>query len=158
MDRREFLKITAAIPVVGFLKPQKNEKYFIFSMPLLQVDVPNKNNRIYPKKVIEKAIQDCHEVFGGIDFTEFEKGKILFSKVSHVVANLRLEKDCLWGDIKLLKTPNGKVLKKLLETTPKEVAFRTSGIGEIKMVGTTWVIQDSFKLVSVSAVNIDKAA
>jgi hypothetical protein len=155
MNRRDFLQLSAALPVAAYLPnlPIVNEQVVKFSAPLLQVDVPNKNNRIYPKEVVSKAIEALGDgqLLGGFGFDG--GAKVMFSEVSHSVSNFCMEDGWMCGEVEILNTPAGKLLKSILNDSV-DVAFRTAGVGEI----FEGVVQDGFKFTSVSVVSKDEAS
>ena len=127
-----------------------------------QLDIPNKNGRIYSKEVIQKALENAKE--------KLESGEMLgelcipndpniisgdasppvnLAAVSHVVKRMWIEDGNLMGEVKILDTPNGKILKHMLEHDElrNSVAFRPSGFGKIDENG--FVSDYEFRSISV---------
>jgi hypothetical protein len=81
---------------------------------ILEIGVPNTNNRIYPRNVIDDMVVSWtgKSIFGmigmptGISCTL----PINMTQISHVVENIRVEDNWLVGDVKVLKTPQGAIL------------------------------------------------
>jgi len=157
IDRREFLTEIAvgclAMPLLT--KPEINGNYL--KTEVLRVDHVNGNKRIYPRKVVEKAIADKQQLLGEFwtDGVHRKEGTIHFANVSHEIKNLYLEDDCLMADIQILQTPRGRILKDLLQ----ETAFRPFGIGSGKVNDDgIFVINDNYKLISIDAMPAKVAA
>ena len=119
-------------------------------------DEPNKNNRVYPKEVLEKAVAAFKErkypmfgTFGMQDFIRMPDGDISIEGVSHSIEDLKIEDNVLFADVKILDTPIGKKLKTV---GTDDLAFRIAGIGTIKTrEDGVVVINDDFKLVTINA-------
>jgi hypothetical protein len=123
---------------------------------ITKADVPNANNRIYPRAVLEDVIETVAKnsnpprVFGTIGMPEGVDLEV--SKFSHTVSNLRLnEKGQFLGDVLILETPQGEVMRKILEVDNTR-SFRMAGIGKLEdnPDGTTTVVD--FRLLSVNFV------
>ncbi len=119
-------------------------------MTILKADVPNANGRIYPRATVEQMVKQCkanqNRIFGTIGMPE---GNTLdIAEISHSVNNLRITEDGdLVGDVMVLDTPKGEVMKELL--TQRTYDFRTAGIGKIDENGVVSDIQ----LISISMVS-----
>jgi hypothetical protein len=120
---------------------------------IAEADTPNKNNRVYPKKVLEKIVDD----FNGK--TERMLGQmgmphdsiIHLSMASHFVEKLQLsDEGKLLADIQIMSTPCGKQLSELMEIC--DVSFRLQGIGEVKSIDGVDVIQDNYQVIAINAV------
>jgi hypothetical protein len=173
MDRRDFLlesvAASAAMPIfLNFLSGKPNlpvpptEQVTLRmkverSYTVCIADKVNKNKRLYPRKVLEAAIEKLknREVLGVMGMPQDTIVK--FSEVSHKANNLRLEGNELKCEIEILKTPNGKILEELLKTN--SVEFRTSGIGggQVNDDGIL-VIGDSFCLTSINALPLGEGS
>lgn len=127
----------------------------IRTVQIAQADVPNLNGRVYPRSTLEAMIaeqekKDPNRVFGTIGMPEGTS--VDLARVSHSVSNLRLDDEGrLLGDVMILETPQGQILKRVLEAEP-ERQFRMAGIGKLQdnSDGTTTVLD--FRLISVNLV------
>lgn len=92
-----------------------------FTVTIMTVDKPNKNNRIYSRETMQKAIDEVNEkkqgrVFGTIGMPE--GNSVELGKVSHIAGNLRIDDDGqVLADIMVLDTPEGAKLREILKTT-----------------------------------------
>lgn len=119
----------------------------INSVNICELNKPNKNGRIYTYSAFKDVIGKSF--YGSIGMPK-ECCELNLATVSHVVENIRIEDDMLIGDVKILKTPEGKNLKELVDN----VVFRLAGTGIL----TREKIVDDYKLISINAVNIDDGA
>jgi hypothetical protein len=121
----------------------------VLSAPILVADKPNSNGRIYPRAALESYIAKAKANGGslpgviGMD----QDPLVSLGNVSHMCENLRIQGDTLVADIRVLKTPMGEELKKLL--TSPGISFRTAGFGTLSADGKT--ITD-FEPISINAV------
>lgn len=128
----------------------------IFTSEIVKCNVPNKNEHVYTKECIEKALENpiikeqiengCF--FGGFiddDRLDFE---ILLCKVSHVCKELWWEDNTLYGKFETLDTPKGKILEEALNTDSalKENCMTISGCG---CIGKDSLVHD-FDLMSIN--------
>lgn len=133
-----------------------------------QADVANRNQRIYPRDVLEDVVAKaqkrikakafrCELGFpiktAGQSTDDFMRRVMTVDErqVSHEVVNLRLDDDgFLLADIRVLNTPNGQVLQKVMERESMDFRFR--GFMETAAYGTTMTMVKKFDLVSIDAV------
>lgn len=128
---------------------------------VLRADHPNGNKRIYPKEILEKVIEQFR--WDGIATTTGQLGMpqdgiMRLSEMSHMVINLHMEEDYLVAEIAVMDTPQGKVLKQLLNDNPNTVAFRTMGVGFGEMNDDACLELASFQLTGIHAVSAGEAA
>jgi hypothetical protein len=115
--------------------------------PVLTTDVANRNGRIYPKAVVEKALADALEkIRKGTMLGTLDYAPVSLSNASHIVADLTLIDDTLVAEIRVLGSEQGHLLTQLLAAGG--VSFAVSGGGNI---GPDKVVSD-FKLLSIDAV------
>ena len=130
---------------------------------VIKLDIPNKNNRVYPKTVMEKAIEQYqNQIEKGLAIGVIAEYDIMhgycgtdLSKASHIVEKLKIENDNLVAEIRILDTPYGQKLLKMFET--KEIVFRPRGIGQVHTIDGIHTIYD-YKLISVDALEANEAA
>jgi hypothetical protein len=94
-----------------------------------RADLVNPEQRVYSRKVLEQIVEDYRgkEVMGGMGSTVSPEGIIDLEKVSHKVTNLRMADDYLVGDVRILNTPCGDILRKVI-AMGSEVEFRLVGL------------------------------
>ena len=94
---------------------------------LIVLDKPNINNRIYSTETITKSITDLGEVYGCLEMP-LNRGKPEPAEISHVVENLQIKDGFLVGNIRVLDTEKGKLLRDMLDAGIS-TNFRTAGVG-----------------------------
>jgi hypothetical protein len=116
------------------------------TFPVLQVDTPDRNNRIYPRVVMERALAEAQEkvakgrLGGGLGLELGLRG------ASHLVTNLSLQGDTVTAEIEVLDTAPGRMLRMLLKEAVG-ISFAPTGLAELN--GNT---VESLSLLSVDAV------
>ena len=99
----------------------------------IQGGVKNANERVYPVKEIERAVNTLNEqissgysVMGEVDHPE--DLKINLDRVSHIITNMWMDGPNGFGKLKILPTPMGQLIKTMLESGVKlGVSSRGSG-------------------------------
>lgn len=95
--------------------------------------VKNANERVYPVDEIAKAVETIneqlrsgHSVLGEVDHPD--DLKINLDRVSHMIERMWMDGPCGFGKLKILPTPMGDLVKKMLESGVKlGVSSRGSG-------------------------------
>jgi hypothetical protein len=102
---------------------------------ITKLGVPNKNGRIYPKEVMEKAINDNEQLIKNKGFMvsvydehSDPSNTINLTKVAAFVNDCKIENDMVVADIELLNTPMGNYIK---ENIDKPWSVRPVGFGKL---------------------------
>ena len=117
--------------------------------------MPNENNRVYSRSVLEKVIDDFNknksDVLGQLGTAQGTTA-IRLENASHIVKNLRMDGNKLVCDIQILDTPEGEKLSSLI----KGKSFRLRGTGYLEDK-TVYTVHD-YKLISIDALDSEKAS
>jgi hypothetical protein len=126
--------------------------------PVMVVDKPNLNHRIYPRAVFEKALKEYEEKYVKDRRALGELGvgetpTINLKNVSHMVTSFSWDGDIVDAEIEVLDTPQGKVLKDMLENG-FDLTVVPRGIGSLKLNEETGVneIQDDYEISSFDVI------
>lgn len=118
------------------------------NIDILTLDTPNKNNRIYSTECVKEAIEKYGKgpMFGQLGLPSGTK--VDLNSVSHMVTDMRVEDGKFVGTLKILDTPQGIILRQLLEggITP---SFRPRGLADI---GSDGVVKN-YQMLSVDLVS-----
>lgn len=85
---------------------------------LQRAGAPNQNERVYPRKILEREAQKYGQLIkerralGELDHPD--SGVINLKNVSHNIREIHWEGDDLCGTVEILATPSGNILKELL--------------------------------------------
>lgn len=163
MDRRTFLAegligVTALLTKTGIPPQIRPTEEGMWVAPVLKVDHPNGNKRIYPMPLVENLIWswDYKNVkLGQLGMPE--DGLIHIAEVSHRIVSVYVMGDYLMAEISITNTPKGEILKKLLEEDADKVAFRTMGVGSGKVDDNGCLVIDMYELTGINALLIHEA-
>ena len=129
--------------------------YFIEGV-YMQSEAKNRNGRIYPKPVMEKAVNKyvTEQVKSGRAVGELnhpEGPTINLDKVSHKIESLDWKGNDVVGKARILETPMGKIVKGLLDGGV-QLGVSTRGMGSLEERGGTMYVKDDFILSTVDIV------
>ena len=104
---------------------------------LLKLDGPNKNNRIYPRSVMEKAINDAQTLVKEnrmfvIVGTEHDSYQMDISKSAAILTRLEINENAVVGETRTLDLPLGKFVDDLLSQPNTKLQLRMAGMGRIQ--------------------------
>jgi hypothetical protein len=121
-----------------------------------QADAKNRNGRIYPMAVMEKAVNKYvdDQVKQGRAVGELnhpDGPTVNLDKVSHLIQDLQFEGKNVMGKALILDTPNGQIVKGLLEGGVK-LGVSTRGMGSLEQRNGAMVVKDDFILNTVDIV------
>jgi len=104
------------------LLEEENEsggKDLFLSGVLMQGEVKNRNNRVYPRseiaeavKVINQRLKEGESVMGELDHPQ--SLTVNLDRVSHTITEASMKGDDAHGKLKILGTPTGKIVRTLL--------------------------------------------
>jgi len=121
-----------------------------------QAEKKNRNGRIYPMPVMEKALgkYNTDQVSKGRAVGELnhpEGPTVNLDKVSHKINKLEFQGDDIVGEATILDTPMGQIVKGLLDG---EVQFgvSTRGMGSLSQRNDTMVVNSDYILNAVDIV------
>ena len=121
-----------------------------------QAEKKNRNGRIYPMPIMEKALNkyDTEQVQKGRAVGELnhpEGPTVNLDKVSHKINELKFEGNDVVGKASILNTPMGEVVKGLLDGG---VTFgvSTRGMGSLSQRNNAMVVNDDYILNAVDIV------
>jgi len=107
----------------------------ILSGVLQRADAKNQNNRIYPRPILEREIMNYQKAvaegraLGECDHPD--KSVVELKNVSHIVREIGWQNNDVVGKVELLNTPNGNILKSLMESGVK-LGISSRGVGEVQ--------------------------
>ena len=121
-----------------------------------QADSKNRNGRVYPKAIMESAVNKyvTEQVKTGRAVGELnhpEGPTVNLDKVSHRITDLRMEGNNVVGKASILDTPNGQIVKGLLEGGVR-LGVSTRGMGSLENRNGTNYVKEDFMLSTVDIV------
>ena len=128
----------------------------------MQAEKQNRNGRVYPMHVLSKEAERYNRdyVSKGRAFGELghpENPQINLDRVSHMITSLKPDGTNFIGKAKILDTPNGKIVKSLLDGGAS-LGVSTRGVGSLKPHNGYQLVQDDYKLATAADVVADPSA
>ena len=135
---------------------KSGKKKYIIEGIFMQAEQKNRNGRIYPKPVMEKALSkyNSEQVSKGRAVGELnhpEGPTVNLDKVSHKIESLDWKGNDVVGKATILETPMGQIVKGLLDGGVN-LGVSTRGMGSLKNGNNAMVVQPDFMLNAVDIV------
>jgi len=130
----------------------KNNKPLIVTGVLQRAEAKNQNGRVYPTEILKREVEEYmkgpiaeNRAMGELDHPE--SSVINLQNVSHTVKKCWWEGDDVIGDVEILATPAGNILKALF-AAGITVGISSRGMGSVSenIVEQTVTVQDDFEL------------
>jgi hypothetical protein len=121
-----------------------------------EADAINKNKRLYPRNILESNVKRLGEsiVSGGLcgELDHPADSIVHFREAAHKITKLWWDGNVLMGEGVMLNTPNGKILRSLINDGVRiGISSRGVGNGKVNEDGVL-VIGESYKLITFDAV------
>jgi len=143
-----------------------HSKPFEFYAVLQKYDTPNRNGRIYPKRILERESENYKKLIEkGVSLSELnhpESSLIDLDRVSHMITEIWWEGNVLMGKLQLLTSP-GFHERGIVSTKGDMAAnylrqgvtlgISSRGVGSLKKVGEKNEVQDDFELICFDLVS-----
>ena len=149
--------ITEHTNEVEYIVEGKNKQQYIKGI-FMQSDIKNQNGRVYPFSVLKKEVRNFNEKYVKQDRALGELGHpmgptVNLDRVSHVITELFEDGKNFVGKAKIIDTPNGKIVKNLLESGVR-LGVSSRGLGSVKTnKNGVNEVQDDFVLSTVDIVS-----
>ena len=129
----------------------KENKPLIVSGVIQRAEAKNQNERVYPRDVLEREIERYVEgpvkekrAMGELDHPE--SSVINLQNVSHNVTRVTMKGDDVYGEVEILSTPAGNILKELFRNGIT-IGISSRGMGSVQEgIDGTVEVQDDFEL------------
>jgi len=135
---------------------KSGEKNTFIEGIFMQTEAKNRNGRMYPKKIMEGAVNKYvkEQVSKGRAVGELNHPNgptINLDKVSHRITDLRFEGNDVVGKALVLNTPMGKIVKGLIEGGV-QLGVSSRGMGSIENKNSMSVVKDDFHPATIDIV------
>lgn len=155
-------EVTEEIKVIKEDVDNASKNYFIEGV-FMQAELKNRNGRMYPQEMLEREIKRYNEeyvtkkrAFGELGHPDGPT--INLDRVSHMIVDLRSEGSNFIGKAKILDTPNGKIVKALIDEGA-QLGVSSRGMGSIRTEGVDiQIVQDDFYLATAADIVADPSA
>ena len=128
----------------------------ILSGMMQMAETQNGNGRVYPRNILEREVKnyqklvDQRRALGELDHPE--ESVINLRNVSHMITEVRMDGDKVMGKIQVLGTPNGNILKELVNSGVS-IGISSRGLGSVKETMGKTMVEDDFQLICFDIVS-----
>lgn len=135
-----------------------NKPLILKNVVLQRANAKNQNGRVYPKEVLmrealtyKKNFVDQRRAVGELDHPE--SPVVNLKNVCANVVGLWTDGDDVRGDIEILTTPTGNIVKELIRNNIR-LGVSSRGMGSVKQMGENTVeVQEDFSLICFDIVS-----
>ena len=121
----------------GLIKEQTaaQDGKFLMKGVLQKANTLNQNGRVYPIGVLAREVQNYQRfieegrALGELDHPD--SSVVELKNVSHIIRAAHMDGDVCYGTLEVLDTPNGRILKSLVESGVK-IGISSRGVGSTK--------------------------
>ena len=128
---------------------------------LQRAEAKNQNGRVYPREILQREAKKYAKEFikerramGELDHPE--SSVVNLQNVSHNVKKMHFEGDNLMGEVEVLGTPSGNILKELFKSGIK-LGISSRGMGSVETVNENGAeaqeVQPDFELIAFDFVS-----
>ena len=148
---------------IEFITEENNgQKSHYIKGVFMQAEQKNRNGRIYPKKVLDEQVRKYvnnyviqNRAFGELGHPD---GPVVnLERVSHMIKELNEDGNNWVGKAKIMDTPYGKIVKNLIDEGAK-LGVSSRGMGSLRNVKGTNIVQDDFHLATAADIVADPSA
>ena len=137
-------------------KKEDGAKAYVIEGVFAQAEQKNRNGRIYPKAIMERAVgkyvdEQVSKKRAVGELNHPEGPTVNLDKVSHLITDLRMEGNDVVGKAQILDTPMGQIVKGLLEGGV-QLGVSTRGMGSLEQRNGTAYVREDFILNTVDIV------
>jgi hypothetical protein len=137
-------------------KKEDGEKSYVIEGVFAQAENKNRNGRVYPKPILERAVKkyDQEQIQKNRAVGELnhpEGPTVNLDKVSHRITEMKFENNDVVGKAQILDTPMGKIVKGLLDGGV-QLGVSTRGMGSLEQKNGAAYVKDDFVLSTVDIV------
>jgi len=142
---------------LNYITEEKNgKKSLVIEGVFMQAEQKNRNGRIYPKQILENAVNkyNSEQVTKGRAVGELnhpEGPTINLDKVSHKITELNWNGNNVVGKATVLNTPMGQIVQGLMEGGV-QLAVSSRGMGSLETKGGTNYVKSDFMLNAIDVV------
>jgi hypothetical protein len=117
---------------------------------LQKANTLNQNGRVYPKHILEREIRNYEKLirenraFGELDHAN--EPIVNMKNISHVIREIWMEDDVVYGKVEILPTPSGKIIEALISRKCKP-GISSRALGSLQRENNVNVVQDDLQII-----------
>ena len=125
-------------------------KPLILNGVLQKANTLNQNGRVYPRHILEREIRNYEKLirenraFGELDHAN--EPIVNMKNISHVIREIWMEGDVVYGKVEILPTPSGKIIEALI-TRKCKPGISSRALGSLQRENNVNVVQDDLQII-----------
>ena len=141
---------------------EKGQKEYFIEGVFMQSEIKNRKGRVYPKEIMAKEVKRYNKEFVEQDRAFGELGHpegptINLDKVSHLITKLEEDGNNYVGRAKILSTPNGQIVRNLIDDGAK-LGVSSRGLGSLEQKNGAQHVKSDFQLATAADIVADPSA
>lgn len=130
-------------------KEENNGKLIVKGI-IQRANTINQNGRIYPRDVLLREVNNYmtlvkeRKAMGELDHTD--EPIVNLKNVSHIISEMWLDGDVVYGAAEILPTPAGNILRSLIESNVT-VGISSRALGSVHSNGQADIVQDDLHFI-----------
>ena len=128
----------------------------------MQAELKNRNGRVYPLEILTnevlrytKELVNEHRALGELGHPD--GAQINLDRVSHIITELRGQGNDFYGKAKVLHTPNGQIVKSLIDEGVT-LGVSSRGVGSLKSTSQGDIVGEDFMICAAADIVADPSA
>lgn len=132
------------------VKTREPNKPLILKGILQRANALNQNGRVYPKDILEREIRNYDKLirenraFGELDHAA--EPIVNMKNVSHMIKEIWMEGDTVYGRVQILDTPCGQIIKAIIEAGGKP-GISSRALGSLVRENNANIVQDDLQII-----------
>lgn len=117
---------------------------------LQKANTLNQNGRVYPRHLLEREIRNYEKLirenraFGELDHAN--EPIVNMKNISHVIREIWMEDDTVFGKVEILDTPCGKIIEAIIKANCKP-GISSRALGSLQKENNVNVVQDDLQII-----------
>lgn len=149
-------EMTEDIKLLAEVNEKTGEKDYFIEGVFMQAAQKNRNGRVYPTEVLMNEVKrytkeyvNKNRAMGELNHPQGPT--VNLDRVSHMIKELNVQGDDVYGKAKIMDTPMGKIAKNLIDEGAK-LGVSSRGMGSLKEKDGVNEVQKDFMLAAVDIV------
>ena len=130
---------------------------FVYLKGLLQhANKKNGNGRVYPPLALQREVENYRKIvrerraYGELDHPD--SSVVELKNASHLITEIDMEGEGVYGTLKLLNTPAGQIAQQLV-LDGGSLGISSRGLGSTRQQGDITLVEDDFQLICFDLVS-----
>ena len=132
------------------LDKREEGKPLVLNGILQKANTLNQNGRVYPRHILEREIRNYEKLirenraFGELDHAN--EPIVNMKNISHVIREIWMEGDVVYGKVEILDTPCGKIIESIIKAKCKP-GISSRALGSLQRENNVNVVQDDLQII-----------